>query len=266
MAKIHPSSIVSPGAVLADDVEVGPMCYIGPNVRIGAGTRLIGHCHIDGYTDMGEGNVVYPFAALGMGAQDVHVEAGAKTYLHIGDHNIFRENFTAHTGTMPDTATVIGNHCMFMACTHVAHNCKVGDYVIFVNMAGLAGYCEIGDHALLSGLSGMHQFCRVGRYAIISGGSVFSQDIPPFMMAEGRNGGVKMINLVGLKRGGFSEEAIRVIRDLYKLYYHSGLTPRNALEAVKTQLPQTPEVKEFIAFCESSKRGVLPPRIAGKRA
>ncbi len=266
MAEIHPSSIVESGAELADDVKVGPMCYIGPHVKIGSGTRLIGQCHIEGYTDIGKNNVFYPFSSIGMNAQDVHVEAGTRTYLHIGDDNIFRESFTAHTGTMPETATVIGNHCMFMACTHVAHNCKVGNYVIMVNSSGLAGYCEVGDHALISGLSGMHQFCRVGRYAIISGGSVFSQDIPPFMMAEGRNGGVKMINLVGLKRGGFSEEAIRVIRELFKIYYHSGLTPRVALEAVKTQLPQTPEVKEFIAFCESSKRGVLSARTSSRRS
>lgn len=266
MAKIHPSSIVEAGAVLADDVEVGPLCYVGPNVKIGAGTKLIGQCRVDGYTEIGCNNIIYPFASLGMNAQDVHVEEGKKTYLKVGDNNIFRENFTAHSGTMPDTTTVIGNNCMFMACTHVAHNCVVGNHVIMVNSAGLAGYCEIGDHAIISGLSGLHQFCRVGRYAIISGGSAFSQDVPPFMMAEGRNGGVKMINLVGLKRAGFSEESIRVIKDLFKIYYLRGLSPRNALEAVKTQLPQTDEVKEFIAFCESSKRGVLPPRIAGKRA
>ena len=259
MAKIHPSSVVEAGAVLADDVEVGPLCYVGPNVKIGAGTKLIGQCRVDGYTEIGCNNIIYPFASLGMNAQDVHVEEGKKTYLKVGDNNIFRENFTAHSGTMPDTTTVIGNNCMFMACTHVAHNCVVGNHVIMVNSAGLAGYCEIGDHAIISGLSGLHQFCRVGRYAIISGGSAFSQDVPPFMMAEGRNGGVKMINLVGLKRAGFSEESIRVIKDLFKIYYLRGLSPRNALEAVKTQLPQTDEVKEFIAFCESSKRGVLRP-------
>ena len=266
MAKIHPSSIVEAGAVLDDSVEVGPMCYIGSHVKIGAGTKLVGQCRIDGYTEMGENNIVYPFASLGMNAQDVHVEEGKKTYLKVGSNNIFRECFTAHTGTLPDTTTVIGSHCMFMACTHVAHNCQIGDCVIMVNSAGLAGYCEVGEHALISGLAGTHQFCRIGRYAIISGGSVFSQDIPPFMMAEGRNGGVKMINLVGLKRGGFSDETIRVIRDVYKLYYRSGLTPRNALEAIRTKLPQIPEVQEFIAFCESSKRGVLAARLNGKRS
>lgn len=266
MPKIHPSAVVADGAVLADDVEIGPMCYVGPNVKIGSGSRLIAQCHIDGHTTMGKGNIVYPFAALGQNAQDHGIEPGAATYLEIGDGNIFREGCTVHTGTKPGTRTVIGDGCMFMNATHVAHNCVVGNHVIMVGFAGLAGYCEVGDRALISALSGMHQFCRVGRLAIISGGSVFSKDVPPFMMAEGRNGGVKMVNVIGLKRAGFSDETIRVLRNLYKIYYHSGLAPSNALQAVKTELPQIPEVVEFIQFCESSQRGVLPSRIEGKRA
>ncbi len=266
MPKIHPTAVVSEGAVLASDVEVGPLCYVGPHVELGPGCRLIAQCHIDGHTRLGAGNVLYPFSSLGQNAQDHGVEPGSVTYLEVGDGNIFREGCTVHTGTKPGTKTVIGNGCMFMNSSHVAHNCQVGNQVIMVGFSGLAGYCEVGDRALISGLCGMHQFCRVGRLAILSGGSVFSQDVPPFMMAEGRNGGVKMVNLVGLKRAGFSEETIRVIKHIHRLYYRSGLAPANALNAVRTQLPQIPEVLEFIAFCESSKRGVLPARIEGKRA
>ena len=266
MPKIHPTAVIAEGAVIADGVEIGPMCYVGPNVTIGPRCRLIAQCHLDGHTTLGADNVIYPFAALGQNAQDHDIEPGAVCYLRIGDRNVFREGFTAHTGTRPETETVIGSGCMFMACTHVAHNCQVGDDVIMVNSSGLAGYCEVGDRALISGLSGMHQFCRVGRLAILSGGSVFSQDIPPFMMAEGRNGGVKMINLIGLKRAGFDAGTIRVLKDLYKLYYHGGLSPANALKAVREELPPIPEVQEFIRFCETSKRGVLPPRVSGKRA
>ena len=203
MAKIHPTSIVSEGAVLADSVEVGPFCFVGPNVTIGEGTRLIGHCNIDGHTTLGKDNLIHPFAALGQPAQDHAVEPGKATYLNIGDHNIFREGCAIHTGTKPGSATTIGNNNMFMNCTHVAHNCEIGNNVIFVGYAATAGYCKVFDNVLLSGLSGIHQFCRIGRFAIISGGSVFSKDIPPFMMAEGRNGGVKMINKVGLSRAGF---------------------------------------------------------------
>lgn len=265
MPKIHPSAIVADSAILDDSVEVGPFCYVGPHVTIGAGTRLIGHCNIDGYTTLGSGNVVHPFAALGQPAQDHAVVPGAKTYLKIGNDNIFREGCAIHTGTKPDSETIIGNHCMFMNATHVAHNCRIGNNVIFVGFSGCAGYCEVFDNVLLSALSGMHQFCRIGRFAIISGGSVFSQDVPPFMMAEGRNGGVKMINKVGLQRAGFSSETITIIKHLYRIYYRSGLIPSNALAKIKEELPQTPEVLEFIQFCESSKRGVLPPHKEGHR-
>ncbi len=265
MPKIHPSSVVEDGAVLDDSVEIGPFCYVGPNVRIGAGTRLIGHCNIDGYTTLGQGNVIHPFSALGQPAQDHAVEPGATTYLKIGDNNVFREGSTAHTGTKPGTTTVIGNHNMFMNSSHVAHNCQIGNNVIYVGVACTAGYCEVMDNALISGLVGMHQFCRVGRYAIISGGSVFSKDIPPFMMAEGRNGGVKMINKIGLQRAGFSEETITIIKHIFRIYYRSQLAPSNALAKIKEELPQTPEVLEFIKFCETSKRGVISAHAEGHR-
>ncbi len=266
MPKIHPTSVVADGAILADDVEVGPLCYIGPHVRIGAGTRLIAQCHVDGHTTLGEKNVLYPFCALGQNAQDHGVEPGSVTYLEIGDGNLFREGVTVHTGTKPGTRTVIGNGCMFMNSTHVAHNCVIGNQVIMVGLSACAGYCEIGDRALISGVSGLHQFCRVGRLAIISGGSVFSQDIPPFMMAEGRNGGVKMINLVGLKRAGFSEETIRALKQVHRIFYRSGLIPPNALKKIREEVPPLPEVLEFIRFCETSKRGVLSCHTEGHRA
>ena len=155
---------------------------------------------------------------------------------------------------------------MFMNATHVAHNCIVGNDVIYVGYAGTAGYCEIFDNVLISGLVGIHQFCRVGRFAIISGGSVFSKDIPPFMMAEGRNGGVKMINKVGLQRAGFSTETISVIKQIFRIYYRSGLIPTNALERIRTELPQIPEVREFIHFCETSKKGVISAQVEGHRS
>ncbi len=265
MPKIHPTSVIAPGAVIADDVEIGPLCYVGPHVKLGKGCKLIAQCNIDGHTTLGENNEVYPFASLGQNAQDHDIVPGAVTYLVIGDRNIFRENVTIHTGTKPDTTTTIGSDCMFLAGSHVAHNCKIGNHVIIINSSAVAGYCEVGDRALISGICGVHQFCRVGRLAILSGGSVFSKDIPPFMMAEGRNGGVKMVNIVGLKRAGFTEEQISTIKHIHRLYYRSGLAPSNALAAIREQLPQTPEVLEFLEFCATSKRGVLPHRLEGKR-
>ncbi len=266
MAEIHPTAVVAEGAVIADSVKIGPLCYVGPHVVIGEDCHLIAQCSIDGYTTIGRGNVFHPFAAIGQPAQDHSVEPGRATYVKIGDNNIFRECTTVHSGTKPDTVTTIGNHCMFMNSSHIAHNCTVGDNVILVSGTVLGGYSQVFDNAIISGLCAIHQFCRVGRFAFISGGSVFSKDIPPFMMAEGRNGGVKMINQVGLQRAGFSEETIRVIKNIYKIYYRRALSPSNAIKAIKEELPQIPEVLEFIEFCENSPKGVLAAKVSGHRA
>lgn len=265
MAKIHPTSVVMDGAVLGEGVEIGPLCYVGPNVKIGAGTRLIAQCNVDGYTTLGENNVLHPFAAIGQPAQDHAVEAGAATYVEIGDRNVFRESTTVHSGTKPGTTTVIGSDCLFMATSHVAHNCKVGNHVIYVNGAVTGGYAEVQDNAILSGLVAIHQFCRVGRLAIVSGLSAYSKDVPPFMMAEGRNGGVKMINKVGLQRAGMDSETINVIKHLFRIYFRGTLAPSKALEQIKNELPQIPEVLEFINFCENSPRGVVGGKVAGHR-
>lgn len=265
MAKIHPTAVVEDGAVLGDGVEIGPLCYVGKNVRIGDGCRLIAQCSVDGYTTLGKGNVLHPFAALGQPAQDHSVVPGEATYLNVGDNNIFREGCAIHTGTAPGSATTIGNNNMFMNGSHVAHNCKVGNNVHYISLAVTGGYAEVQDNAILSGLVAIHQFCRVGRFAIISGCSAFSQDVPPFMMAEGRNGGVKMINLIGLKRAGFSAESISVIKQIFRIYYRSDLIPSVALEKIRTELPQTPEVLEFLEFCATSKKGVVPPNHGGRR-
>lgn len=263
---IHPTAVVSDGAVIGAGVEIGPFVYVGPNVKIGDGCRLLAHCVVDGHTTMGERNVVHPFATLGGPAQDHGIEPGSVSYLQIGSDNEFREGFTAHTGTKPETCTVIGNHCLFMAQSHVAHNCQIGNNVIFVNSACAGGYAQVFDNAILSGLVAIHQFCRVGRFVMISGCSAFSLDVPPFMIAEGRNGGVKTINRVGLSRAGFSEEAQRNIKDLYKIYYRSGLNAGQALEKIRTELPQAPEVVEFLDFCANTKKGVVAPNREGRRS
>jgi UDP-N-acetylglucosamine acyltransferase len=265
MPKIHPAAVVDPKAVIADDVEIGAMAYVGPNVTIGEGCKLLPQCHIDGYTTLGKNNTLYPFAALGQNGQDLGYEGG-ETYLKIGDSNVFREGVTVHTGTKPGTETVIGNECYLMNNTHVAHNCIIGDNVILVGGACLAGYCEVGARAILSGFSGVHQFCRIGRLAMLSASSVFSQDIAPFMIAEGRNGPVRGVNVVGCKRSGMSSESISALRELYKIFFRSGLNSSNAIEKIEQELPKLPEVVEFLEFFRSSKRGVHQGRTPGKRA
>ncbi|MBQ9786968.1 MAG: acyl-ACP--UDP-N-acetylglucosamine O-acyltransferase [Lentisphaeria bacterium] len=257
MAKIHPTAVVEDGAILADGVEIGPLCYVGPHVKIGEGTRLIAHCNVDGYTTLGKNNILHPFAALGQPAQDHAVVPGAATYLNVGDGNIFREGCAIHTGTAPESATNIGNNNMFMNGSHVGHNGQIGNNVHFISLAVTGGYAEVHDRAILSGLVAIHQFCRVGKLAIISGCSAFSQDVPPFMMAEGRNGGVKMINKVGLQRAGYTPEQINVVKQIFRIYYRSGLIPSAALEKIRTELPMTEEVREFLDFCANTKKGVV---------
>ena len=264
MPKIHPSSVVSEGAILDDSVEVGPFCYVGPHVQIGAGTRLIGHCNIDGYTTLGTGNVIHPFAALGQPAQDHAVVPGAKTYLKIGNDNVFREGCAIHTGTKPDSETVIGNHCMFMNATHVAHNCRVGNNVLYIGYAGTAGYCEVFDNALLSGLVGVHQFCRIGALAMIGPTARIGQDIPPFCMLRETNF-ITGPNTIGLRRAGMSNEQRLAIRKAIRTFFFEGLNAKNALEQIEREEKLLPEVRMFVNFIKESHRGIMPgnPKFVG---
>ncbi len=257
MAKIHPTALVDAKAQLADDVEVGPYCIVGPNVTMGAGCRLIAHAYVGGYTTMGRGNVVHPYAAIGTDPQDLKFKPGTKAWLRIGDGNTFREGFSGNIASDPDAETVIGSNCLFMANTHVAHNCRIGNRVIMVNGAVVGGYVSVGDCALLSGHTAVHQFCRVGRLAVISGVSAISIDLPPFMIEHGRNGPVQSVNLIGLQRNGFTDQEIRALKNVYKIFYRKKLTVKAAVAQIRDEVPLLPPIQEFIDFVESSTRGVL---------
>lgn len=265
MAKIHPSAIIDASAVLAEDVEVGPYAVIEEDVVIGAGTRLMGQCRIGAHTTMGEGNIVYPFASIGTDPEDYSYN-GELSFTKIGNNNRFREGVTVNRGTMPGSTTSIGDGGFFMANAHISHNCQVGNKVIMVPFSGIAGHCEIGDNCLISGLSGMHQFCRMGRMAVLSGGSQISMDLAPFMIGDGRNGGVRGFNIVGMRRNGFSPETIRAIKDIYDLFFRQGLNLKNAIERAEKEIPMLPEVVEFLDFVKSSKRGILTGDRGGRRS
>jgi len=256
MSKIHPSAVIDPLAKIADDVEIGPFCAVGPNVEIGSGCKLIAQCYVDGYTTLGKNNTLYPTACLGAQPQDYGFKGGV-SYLKIGDNNSFREGFTAHVGTEEGTSTVIGNDCYFMANSHVAHNCIIGNHVIMVNSAVVAGYVTVGDNVLLSGLTAVHQFGKVGRFAVLSGGTAISQDLPPFMICSERNGAIRNINIIGLRRNGFSKEKIKAIKALFKIFYRSSLNSSDAIAKIRAEVELFPEVEEFIEFVETSKRGVI---------
>ena len=266
MPKIHPTATVAAEAVIADNVEIGPYCIVDSHVSIGEGCKLYGHCVVTGHTVLGRNNRVFYGAKLGTEAEDHSSSPDDTMALEIGDDNIFREDVTVNRGTAKGGAkTVVGSHCFMMAYSHVAHDCKIGNNVILVDNAVMGGHVSVGDNALISGLCAVHQFCRVGRFAVLSGGSVISLDLPPFMIGEGRNGAVKVINLIGLRRAGFSTSTIRTLKDLCVIFFKSGLNVSNALDKIAKELEPLPEVLEFVEFVKASKRGILHGREVGRR-
>jgi UDP-N-acetylglucosamine acyltransferase len=252
--KIHPTAVIHPGAKPASDVEVGPYAVIEDHVVIGEGCRIMAGAHIKAFTTMGKSNIVHTGAVLGDLPQDLAF-GDEESYLHIGDNNRFREHFTAHRGTKPGSATVIGNDCFFMVDSHVAHNCTIGDHVVMVNNALLAGYVEVGDHVTISGGCMVHQFVRIGRFAFMRGGSSTSRDVPPFCMLDGVHT-VRGINLVGLQRAGFSKERIRAVKNAYAILFGTARNLSKAMERVEAEVPRTEDVVYLLEFIRSSNRGV----------
>jgi UDP-N-acetylglucosamine acyltransferase len=239
MPQIHALSVVHPNAVLADDVSIGPFCTVGPHVFIGAGSRLISHVVIDGETTIGARNTFYPYASIGMAPQDKKY-AGEPTRLVIGDDNVFRESCTIHRGTALDKGvTTIGSRVLAMAYAHVAHDCIVGDDVILANGATLAGHVRMDAFAILGGLSAVHQFCRVGAHAMIGGCACITQDIAPYVLGHGNPFAVSSVNLEGLKRRGFSAEAVAAVRAAYKTVWRSGLTLKEAVTALDETITES---------------------------
>ena len=251
MPQINALSVVHPDAVLADDVRVGPFCTVGPQVKIGVGSHLISHVVIDGETTIGSRNTFYPYASIGMAPQDKKY-AGEPTPLVIGDDNVFRESCTIHRGTALDKGvTTIGSRVLAMAYAHVAHDCIVGDDVILANGATLAGHVHMGAFAILGGLSAVHQFCRVGAHAMIGGCACITQDIAPYVLGHGNPFSVSSVNLEGLKRRGFSAEAVAAVRAAYKTVWRSGLTLKEAVDALD----------ETIATSSADGRAALSPLV-----
>ncbi|MBI3876244.1 MAG: acyl-ACP--UDP-N-acetylglucosamine O-acyltransferase [Verrucomicrobia bacterium] len=252
---IHATAVVHPKAQLAAGCEVGPYCVICEHVTLGPDCRLHSHVVVDGHTTLGAGNELFPFAAIGLKTQDLKWRGGT-TWLRIGDHNTFREHVTIHRATNDGDATVIGSHNHLLACTHVAHDCRLGDHIIMSNVATLAGHVTVGDHAVIGGLAAVHQFCRIGRMAIIGGCSKVVQDVPPFMLADGNPAETRTVNKVGLERNGVSEEAQEALKKCYKILFREGLTIPNALAKIEAEVKSSPEVQHLVAFVRSSERGI----------
>lgn len=253
---IHQTAIIHAGAQIADDVEIGPYAIIGEHVSIASGTTVGPHTVIEGWTEIGRDNRIFQFASIGAPPQDLKYR-GEKTLLKIGDRNNIREFATLHRGTADGgELTVVGNDNLFMAYSHVAHDCRLGNHVILANAATLAGHVEVDDFAILGGLCAVHQFTRVGAHVMISGGSMVTQDIPPFSIAQGDRAKTVGINQIGMKRRGFSEDSVRAVKQAYKLIFRSGLKLEEALEQIAAELSGFPEVEEFTGFVRRSTRGI----------
>lgn len=253
---IHSTALVSAKAELDGTVEVGPYAVIEEGVRVGPRTRIGPHAYLATGTELGADNEVHMGAVLGHEPQDLRYRRGTRSFLRVGDRNVFREYCTVHRGTEPDSTTVIGHECYLMAQSHVGHNCRLGNHVIVCNCALLAGYVEVGDRAFVSGGVVIHQFVRVGRLAMFSGNARVSMDVPPFVIAAERNE-IHALNQVGLKRAGISAEAMREIKALFRLFYRSDLTTGEALRQAGGFA--TSEAKEFVAFVQNAPNGLCPP-------
>ncbi|KIH77341.1 acyl-[acyl-carrier-protein]--UDP-N-acetylglucosamine O-acyltransferase [Geoalkalibacter ferrihydriticus] len=252
--RIHPSAYVDPKAQLGDGVDIGPQAFVDADVVIGEGTHLMHGAHIARWTTLGKNNRIFPGAIIGQEPQDLGYK-GEESYTLIGDGNVFREGVTVHRGNRPGTRTLVGDNNYFMVNSHIAHNCILGNHIILVNGALLAGHVEIDDRVIISGNCQVHQFVRIGAFAMMRGGSGAAKDVPPFCINDGLNW-IRAINVVGLKRNGFTPERVRAIKEAFKIIFRSGVGLKVALEKVEQEVPMTEDVQAMLAFIRASARGI----------
>ncbi|MDA8225148.1 MAG: acyl-ACP--UDP-N-acetylglucosamine O-acyltransferase [Betaproteobacteria bacterium] len=257
MSTIHPSAIVHPGAQLGERVQIGAYSIVGEHVQLGDDTRVGPHVVIHGHTRIGSGNRIFQFCSLGEVPQDKKYR-DEPTRLEIGDRNTIREFCTFNLGTVQDGGvTRIGHDNWIMAYVHIAHDCQVGNHTTFANNASLAGHVEIGDHATLGGFTGVHQFCKIGAHVMTGISSVVFKDIPPYVTAAGQPAAPHGINSEGLKRRGFSAEALAGLKRAYKILYREGRSVTDAREQLEALAQTVPEVAALVRFLDSSQRGII---------
>jgi UDP-N-acetylglucosamine acyltransferase len=260
-AKVHATAVVDDSVELGEGVEVGPSCVIGPHVKLGARTKLIAHVFIESHTEIGAGNTVFPFAVLGGTPQDLS-HKGEATRLVIGDNNVIREHASLHRGTVRGrSVTTIGNNCLIMGNCHVAHDCIVGDNVIMAQTATIGGHVQVGDYAFLGGLAGVHQHGRVGRHAFVGASALMTTDLIPFGSAIGNHAHLGGLNVVGLKRRGFTRDQIHDLRAAYRLLFAEEGTFQERLEDCAEIYAANPHVMEIVAFIRTdAARPLCMPR------
>lgn len=257
-AVVHPTAVVHPGARLAPGVRVGPLCVVDERVVVGPDTVLESHVRLTGWTEIGAGNRFSPFVCIGGEPQDVGYK-GEATRITIGDRNVFREFATVHRATVKEERlTSVGSDNYFMASSHVAHDCRVGDRTIFLHQGTLGGHVRVGDFAMIGALSGIHQFCRIGRFAFIGGGSMITQDVLPFCRVVGQRPTLVLgLNVIGLRRNGFSNVRIAALKEIFRIFFFAGLNTSQAIARIEADGPPGEDREEFLSFVRSAKRGVV---------
>jgi UDP-N-acetylglucosamine acyltransferase len=258
-AWIHPTAVVARGAELAAGVRIGPYAIVGGRVRVGLDTRIGAHAVVGGRTVLGARNQIFPFASVGLRPQDLKYHGEAST-VTVGDDNMIREYVSINPGTEGGgMETVVGNGCLFMVSSHVGHDCRLADHVILANGVALGGHVVVESQARIGGLAGVHQFTRIGESALCAAGAMVSLDVPPYCMAAGDRARLLGLNVVGLKRRGFSDEQIRTIKRAYRLIFHGDGARREALARARATFPDSPEVGHLVDFVAASERGVCRP-------
>jgi UDP-N-acetylglucosamine acyltransferase len=255
MTRIHSTAVVDPSAEVHETVEIGPYAVVGPNVRLLHDVVLRPHCHVTGYTEIGAGTVIFPFASIGEIPQDQKYR-GEPTRLVIGERNQIREYVTMNPGTAEGGGlTSIGSDNVFMNHVHIAHDCHLGSHVIMSNSVGLAGHVRIEDFAVLGAMAGAHQFARIGESAMVGAYSAINQDVAPYVIVHGIPGRVVAMNRINLERRGFEKPRIQAVERAFRIIFRSGLRPREAFSQVREELADSPEAEHMIAFLEKSERG-----------
>lgn len=271
MSHIHPTSVVEPGARIAEGATIGPFCYIGPHVEIGAGTRLVSHITVLGHTRIGQGNTIWPQVVIGADPQDLKFR-GEETRVEIGDNNDIREGVTIHLGTAGDRSlTAVGNRNLLMASMHVGHDCQIGNHTVIANGTLLAGHVFVEDYANIGGAVCVHHYVTIGRYAYIGGMTRITADVPPFMFCEGNPSRIRAVNVVGLRRRGFTPEQIARTKDAWRQLFRStaeghgvGRT-KEAMEELEAKYGDDPCITEITAFLRRTTEGVYGRWREGER-
>ena len=255
--QIHPTAIVDPRAELGSDVTVGPYAVVGPSVTMGDGTSVGPYAVIEGHTEIGRNNTIYAGAVLGSRSQALK-DSGDESYVRIGDGNIFREYVTVNCGFAEESTrtTVIGDNNLFMALTHVAHDCQIGNHVVMANLSGLGGHVVVEDRCVLGGMTAVHQYVTIGTMALIGGLAKVVKDVLPYMIVDGNPATCRGVNLVGLTRNQVSETSRRALKKVYRLLCQSSLNTSQAVARIEKEVDNCPEITHLIGFIHRSERGI----------